>query len=93
LARQVNLSEVFLARAFKAATGTSLHAALMDRRIAHARAVTADIRRYQPNTRRADIAAESGLSSHAHVTTAFRRLLGIIPAEWAAIAGREYRAL
>jgi AraC family transcriptional regulator len=87
LARQVNLSEAYLARAFKAATGTTLHAALMDRRIAHARALITDTRRYQPNTRLADIAAESGFSSHAHMTTAFRRVLGITPAKWAAIAG------
>jgi AraC family transcriptional regulator len=92
-ARQVNLSEAYLARAFKAATGTTLHAVLMDRRIAHARALIADTRRYQPNMRLADIAAQSGFSSHAHMTTAFRRVLGITPAEWAAIAGRRYGAL
>ena len=89
LARQVNLSEAYLARAFKASTGTTLHAALMDRRIAHARALISDTRRCQPNMRLADIAAESGFSSHAHMTTAFRRVLGITPAKWAAIAGRE----
>jgi AraC family transcriptional regulator len=88
LARQVNLSEAYLARAFKAATGTTLHAVLMDRRIAHARALIADTRRHRPNARLADIAAESGFSSHAHMTTAFRRVLGITPAKWAAIAGR-----
>ncbi|WP_316233532.1 AraC family transcriptional regulator [Bradyrhizobium sp. SZCCHNPS2010] len=88
LARQVNLSEAYLARAFKAATGTTLHGALMDRRIAHARALIADARRHRPDMRLADIASESGFSSHAHMTTAFRRVLGITPAKWAIIAGR-----
>ena len=89
LARQVNLSEAYLARAFKAATGTTLHAALMERRIARARALSADTRRHQPIVRLADIAAECGFSSHAHMTTAFRRVLGITPAKWAAIAAPE----
>src|SRR5579883_910570 len=36
LAREVHLSEPYLARAFKATTGMTLHAALMERRIARA---------------------------------------------------------
>ena len=93
LARQVNLSEAYLARAFKAATGTTLHAALMDRRVAHARVLIADTRRHQRVMHLADIALESGFSSHAHMSTAFRRVLGIAPGEWAAVAGGEYGAM
>lgn len=89
LARQVNLSEAYLARAFKAATGTTLHAALMDRRLAHARALIADTRRHQRVMRLAEIAVETGFSSHAHMSTAFRRVLGIAPSAWAAIVGGE----
>src|SRR5215467_535698 len=37
LARDSGLSEAYLARTFRAATGTTLHAALMERRIARAR--------------------------------------------------------
>jgi len=85
LARQVNLSEAFFARA--RVQGRDRHQPACSARIAHARALITDIRRYQPNTRREDLAVESGLSSHAHMTTAFRRVLGITPAKWAAIAG------
>jgi AraC family transcriptional regulator len=30
----------------------------------------------------ADVAATTGFSSHAHMTTAFRRVLGVTPSEW-----------
>jgi AraC family transcriptional regulator len=82
LASEVGLSESYLARTFRAATGTTLHAALMERRIARARLlIEAAARRGVPASL-ADIAAATGFSSHAHMTTAFRRVLGITPSEW-----------
>lgn len=86
LALEVGLSEAYLARAFKAATGTTLHAALMERRIARARYLMS-----QTQARAADlsaIAAESGFASHAHMTTAFRRVLGVTPSQCRLISRR-----
>jgi AraC family transcriptional regulator len=82
LARDIGLPESYLARTFRAATGTTLHAALIERRIARARMlIEAALRRTVP-VRLADVAATTGFSSHAHMTTAFRRVLGVTPSEW-----------
>jgi AraC family transcriptional regulator len=82
LASDVGLSEAYLARTFRAATGMTLHAALVERRIARARLlIEAALRRHAPASL-ADIAAATGFPSHAHMTTAFRRVLGIAPSEW-----------
>ena len=77
LALVAGVSDAYLAREFKAATGTTLHAALMERRIARARYLMS-----QTDRRTGDlsaIAAESGFSSHAHMTTVFGRVLGVTP--------------
>lgn len=84
LARELHLSEPYLARAFKAATGTTLHGALMERRVARARLLMG-----QPDSRRwslARIAAETGFASHAHLATTFRRILGLTPSQWRELA-------
>jgi AraC family transcriptional regulator len=82
LASDVDLSESYLARTFPAATGTTLHAALLERRIARARSlIEAALRRGAPASL-ADVAAATGFPSHAHMTTAFRRVLGVTPSEW-----------
>jgi AraC family transcriptional regulator len=82
LASDIGLSESYLARTFHAATGTTLHAALMERRIARARSfIESTLRRGAP-AGLADVAAATGFSSHAHMTTAFRRVLGVTPSEW-----------
>jgi AraC family transcriptional regulator len=82
LARDIGLSESYLSRTFRAATGTTLHAALIERRIARARMlIEAALRRTVPVSL-ADVAATTGFSSHAHMTTAFRRVLGVTPSEW-----------
>jgi AraC family transcriptional regulator len=82
LASDVGLSESYLARTFRAATGTTLHAALIERRIARARLlIEVALRRGTPASL-ADVAAATGFSSHAHMTTAFRRVLNITPSEW-----------
>ncbi|WFU73225.1 AraC family transcriptional regulator [Bradyrhizobium sp. CB2312] len=82
LASDTGLSECYLARTFRAATGTTLHAALMERRIARARSLIEAATRRGTRTNLAEVAAATGFSSHAHMTTAFRRMLGITPSEW-----------
>jgi len=90
LADNIGLSESYLARTFEAATGTTLHAALMDRRIARARLlIEAALRRRIP-ANLAEIAAATGFSSHAHMTTAFRRVLGVTPSEWLRIIANRF---
>lgn len=82
LASDCGLSESYLARAFRAATGTTLHAALVERRIARARSLIEAASRRGAPASLAEVAATTGFSSHAHMTTAFRRVLGITPSEW-----------
>jgi AraC family transcriptional regulator len=82
LATDLGLSESYLARTFRAATGTTLHAALMERRIARARLLIEAAPRHRGRASLAEIAAATGFSSHAHMTAAFRRVLGTTPSEW-----------
>src|SRR5262249_28321593 len=82
LATDSGLSESYLARTFRAATGTTLHAALVERRIARARSLIEAGSRQSARASLAEVAAATGFSSHAHMTTAFRRVLGITPSEW-----------
>ena len=82
LASDSGLSESYLARTFRAATGTTLHAALVERRIARARSLIEAASRRGVPASLAEVAAATGFSSHAHMTTAFRRVLGITPSEW-----------
>jgi AraC family transcriptional regulator len=82
LASDSGLSECYLARTFRAATGTTLHAALVERRIARARLLIEAASRRGADVSLAEVAATTGFSSHSHMTTAFRRVLGITPSEW-----------
>jgi AraC family transcriptional regulator len=82
LASNSGLSESYLARTFRAATGTTLHAALVERRIARARSLIEAASCRGVPASLAEVAAATGFSSHAHMTTAFRRVLGITPSEW-----------
>jgi AraC family transcriptional regulator len=82
LARDIGLSECYLARTFRAATGTTLHAALVERRIARARSLIEAASSRGAGANLAQVAAATGFASHAHMTTAFRRVLGITPSEW-----------
>jgi AraC family transcriptional regulator len=87
LARHIGLSDAYLARAFRAATGTTLHAALVERRIARARWLM-NRAGHRRDMSLAAVAAESGFSSHAHMATAFRRVLGTTPSHWAKVAAQ-----
>jgi AraC family transcriptional regulator len=82
LASDAGLSECYLARTFRAATGMTLHAALVERRIARARSLIEAASRRGTRPSLAAVAAACGFSSHAHMTTAFRRVLGVTPSEW-----------
>ncbi len=89
LATDCGLSECYLARTFRAATGTTLHAALMERRVARARSLIEAASRRGARVNLAEVAAATGFSSHAHMTTVFRRVLGITPSEWARTLASE----
>jgi AraC family transcriptional regulator len=87
IASTLGLSQGFLSRAFKAAVGKTPHEYIVDRRVARAR------RLLQNSTQGlAAIAAASGFSSHAHMTTQFRRRLGITPSRLRG-AGRDLAQL
>jgi AraC family transcriptional regulator len=83
VASDCGLSECYLARTFRTATGMTLHAALVERRIARARSLIDSAKRRGIRANLAHIAAATGFSSHAHMTTAFRRMLGDTPSELA----------
>lgn len=66
--------------------GTTLHAALMERRLARARLLIGEPRARGWNLAR--IAAETGFASHAHLSTAFRRALGLAPSRWRVLSSQ-----
>ncbi len=77
LARQVNGSPAHLARAFRAATGTTVHDYRTQLRLRAALPLLPDFRN--------DIAAlalDLGFSSHSHFGEAFRRQFGLTPSEY-----------
>ena len=74
LANQAYLSPFHFARAFKAATGTTPHRYLTDRRIERAKALIAEGR-----LPLAEIAHVCGFSSQAHFTRWFKRIVGTTP--------------
>ena len=79
LANQACLSPYHFARAFKAATGTTPHRYLTNRRIERAKTLIAE--RRLPLGAVADMC---GFSSQAHLTRWFRRIVGITPGAYRA---------
>ncbi len=77
MARSCGLSPGFFLRAFKAATGQTPHRFLMERRVARARRLLRG-----QGTTATQAAHLAGFSSHAHMATAFRRVLGIAPSAY-----------
>jgi AraC family transcriptional regulator len=77
LAAEVAVSPAHLARAFKRATGGSLHRYLLRRRLEWAAALLVSTEQTI-----AEIALETGFSSQAHLTTAFRHMYGTTPAAY-----------
>lgn len=74
LAAALGLSEGFFSRAVKASLGVSPQAYLLDRKLSRARAL---LRTRQDDL--SQIALAAGFSSHAHLSAACRRYLGVTP--------------
>ncbi|MGE4528515.1 MAG: helix-turn-helix domain-containing protein [Rhodospirillaceae bacterium] len=74
MAAELGLSADFFSRAFKAATGETPHAYVLSRRIARARALI-----HAGADDLSTVAYAAGFSSHAHMSAAFRRILGVTP--------------
>ena len=77
LAQQVGVSSAYLSRAFRAATGETLHAFREDLRLRRSLDLLPDAR--GDFTR---VALELGYSSHSHFSSRFRRHFGITPTEF-----------
>ncbi len=74
LAGTLGLSEGFFSRAVKAALGVSPQAYLLDRKLARARRLIAE-----GGEDLSQVALAAGFTSHAHLSAAFKRYLGITP--------------
>lgn len=77
LAAEVNLSPLYLARAFRSAVGQSPHQYVVARRVEHARRLLAGT-----TIPIAEISLASGFSSQSHLSNWFRRLVGVSPAAY-----------
>jgi len=73
LARIAGCSSFHLARIFRAQTGTTIHAHLVQVRL------RAAMERLEPRTDLAALSFDLGFSSHSHFTSAFRRAFGRTP--------------
>lgn len=81
LAEISDLSTAYFARLFHQATGETPHHFILSRRIARVQELLADT-----PLDLATVAYRAGFSSHAHMTTAFKRKLGVSPAAYRASA-------
>jgi AraC family transcriptional regulator len=77
MAAQVNLSPLHLVRVFKAQLGESPHRYIVTRRVERARHLLRDT-----DTPIAEVALRSGFSSQSHLSSWFRRLVGVPPAAY-----------
>lgn len=77
MAAEVELSPLYLVRAFRAAVGQSPHRYVVSRRVEHARRLLAGTK--MPI---ADIALAAGFSSQSHLSNWFRRIVGVSPAAY-----------
>jgi AraC family transcriptional regulator len=77
LAAEVNLSPLYLVRAFRSAVGQSPHQYVVARRVEHARRLLAGTA-----LPIAEISLASGFSSQSHLSSWFRRLVGVSPAAY-----------
>jgi AraC family transcriptional regulator len=77
LASEVNLSPLYLARAFRTAVGQTPHQYVVARRIEHARRLLAGT-----TLPIAEISLASGFSSQSHLSHWFRRVVGVTPAAY-----------
>jgi AraC family transcriptional regulator len=77
MAVETELSPFYLARVFKSEVGKSPHQYVLERRIARARTLLRDT-----TIPIADVALATGFSSQSHLSTWFRRLVGVSPASY-----------
>jgi AraC family transcriptional regulator len=77
MAVETELSPFYLARVFKSEVGKPPHQYVLDRRIARARTLLRDT-----TIPIADVALATGFSSQSHMSTCFRRLVGVSPASY-----------
>ena len=77
LADALGLSAGFFARAFKAGTGRTPHAWIVERRLDRARVLL-----LQGDADLARVAAECGFASHSHLTARFRARFGAVPSDF-----------
>jgi AraC family transcriptional regulator len=83
MAAEVDISPIYLARAFKAAIGQSPHRYVLARRIERAKEL---LRNTEIPV--VDVALSSGFSSQSHLSYWFQRYVGVSPAAY-----RQHRAL
>ena len=77
MAESVNLSESWFSLVFKNTTGLSPHQWQLNKRLEEARILLTDT-----DLSVADIADRLGFSDQAHLTRAFRQLVGRTPGSW-----------
>lgn len=83
MAAAVGLSPSHFSRAFRAETGMSPYAWVVERRVERVKTLLLGDRR-----RLADIAADSGFATQSHMTETFRRVTGMPPLRWLREVGR-----
>ena len=76
LAARVHMSPFHLARVFRDATGTTIHAYRTELRL------RASLRQIADGESLAEVAAATGFASQAHLTDRFRRAFGTTPNAW-----------
>ncbi|KZL26161.1 helix-turn-helix domain-containing protein [Pseudovibrio sp. Ad37] len=77
LAACVDLSAGFFNRAFKGATGKTPHDYVVERRVARARKLLG-----APHSTLSQVAYACGFSSHAHMSSTFKKRLGVTPTQF-----------
>jgi AraC family transcriptional regulator len=84
LAELAGLSIAHFARAFRQSTGEAPHHFILNRRVARVRELLRD-----PTLDLATVAARAGFSSHAHMTSVFRRWTSLAPAAYRAAVAAQ----
>jgi AraC family transcriptional regulator len=77
LARECGLSVTHFARAFRASTGTSPHAWLIERRLDQSKSLLR-----QRSASLAEVALACGFADQSHFTRTFARRAGVSPGQW-----------
>lgn len=77
MAAEVDLSPLYLSRAFRTTVGQSPHQYVVARRVERAKQLLADT-----DLPIADVALAAGFSSQSHLSSWFRRLIGVSPAAY-----------